>query len=124
MGEANFYYFTCLNHSPNLTDHNDNSQSCEMADFCKDRKATKASGASWDVKTVVKTAPFDARFPYQNQTRHCYQNYLDFHRCINIKGETHEPCCYFYDVYRSLCPNAWAGRWDDQRERGIFPGKI
>uniref|UniRef100_A0A8C4QHK9 Uncharacterized protein n=1 Tax=Eptatretus burgeri TaxID=7764 RepID=A0A8C4QHK9_EPTBU len=23
-----------------------------------------------------KTAPFDARFPNQNQTRNCYQNYL------------------------------------------------
>ncbi|KAG8543654.1 hypothetical protein GDO81_024091 [Engystomops pustulosus] len=28
-----------------------------------------------------KTAPFDARFPNQNQTKHCVQNYLDFHRC-------------------------------------------
>ncbi|PIO11024.1 hypothetical protein AB205_0013940, partial [Aquarana catesbeiana] len=23
-----------------------------------------------------KTAPFDARFPNQNQTKHCFQNYL------------------------------------------------
>ncbi|KAF7709027.1 hypothetical protein HF521_018084 [Silurus meridionalis] len=24
-----------------------------------------------------RTAPFDARFPNQNQTRNCWQNYLD-----------------------------------------------
>ncbi|KAB0394195.1 hypothetical protein E2I00_015261 [Balaenoptera physalus] len=37
-----------------------------------------------DIKTKIKnyqTAPFDSRFPNQNQTRNCWQNYLDFHRC-------------------------------------------
>ncbi|XP_023988311.1 cytochrome c oxidase subunit 6B1 isoform X2 [Physeter macrocephalus] len=32
-----------------------------------------------DVKTKIKnyqTAPFDSRFPNQNQTRNCWQNYL------------------------------------------------
>uniref|UniRef100_A0A670ZH23 Cytochrome c oxidase subunit 6B1 n=1 Tax=Pseudonaja textilis TaxID=8673 RepID=A0A670ZH23_PSETE len=28
-----------------------------------------------------KTAPFDSRFPNQNQTQGCWQNYLDFHPC-------------------------------------------
>nr|KAF6452879.1 hypothetical protein HJG59_008199 [Molossus molossus] len=50
-----------------------------------------ASGASLgvsnmaeDIKTRIKnycTAPFDSCFPNQNQTRNCWQNYLDFHRC-------------------------------------------
>lgn len=32
-----------------------------------------------DIKTKIKnyqTAPFDSRFPNQNQTRNCWQNYL------------------------------------------------
>jgi hypothetical protein len=28
---------------------------------------------------------FDARFPNCNQTRHCWQSYVDFHRCIKLK---------------------------------------
>uniref|UniRef100_A0A9L0RZX4 Cytochrome c oxidase subunit 6B1 n=1 Tax=Equus caballus TaxID=9796 RepID=A0A9L0RZX4_HORSE len=27
------------------------------------------------------TAAFDSHFPNQNQTRNCWQDYLDFHRC-------------------------------------------
>nr|ACI68115.1 Cytochrome c oxidase subunit VIb isoform 1 [Salmo salar]ADM16011.1 Cytochrome c oxidase subunit VIb isoform 1 [Salmo salar] len=33
-----------------------------------------------------RTAPFDARFPNQNQTRNCFYNYLDYHRCQKIPG--------------------------------------
>ena len=32
-----------------------------------------------------QTIPFDPRFPNQNQTRNCWQNYVDFHRCQKIK---------------------------------------
>ncbi|KAL8745928.1 MAG: hypothetical protein Q9190_001989 [Brigantiaea leucoxantha] len=35
---------------------------------------------------------FDARFPNQNQTKHCWQNYVDYHKCINAKGEDFKPC--------------------------------
>lgn len=58
----------------------------------------------------IKTAPFDARFPNTNQTRNCWQNYVDFHRCIKKKGEEHEPCQYFKRVYRSLCPVSWVSK--------------
>ncbi|KAF7570113.1 hypothetical protein PtrM4_101150 [Pyrenophora tritici-repentis] len=27
-------------------------------------------------------------------------------------------------AYRSLCPNGWTSRWDDQRENGNFPVKL
>ena len=38
------------------------------------------------VSTDLKqTIPFDPRFPNQNQTRNCWQNYVDFHRCQKIK---------------------------------------
>ena len=34
---------------------------------------------------LKQTIPFDPRFPNQNQTRNCWQNYVDFHRCQKIK---------------------------------------
>ncbi|CAD5119696.1 DgyrCDS8288 [Dimorphilus gyrociliatus] len=72
----------------------------------------------------IKTAPFDARFPNQNQTKNCWQNYVDYHRCHKIKGEDYEPCEYFKRVYQSLCPNEWTAKWDEQRDNGSFPAKI
>ncbi|KAK2088239.1 Cytochrome c oxidase subunit 6B1 [Saguinus oedipus] len=57
-----------------------------------------------------KTAPFDSRFPNQNQTRNCWQNYLDFHRCekaLNAKGDDVSVCQWYRRVYKSLCPISW-----------------
>ncbi|KAM7381855.1 hypothetical protein PAMA_012624 [Pampus argenteus] len=51
-----------------------------------------------DIKTKLenyRTAPFDARFPNQNQTRNCWSNYLDYHRCqkaLDAKGVDKTPC--------------------------------
>jgi len=70
------------------------------------------------------TAGFDARFPNQNQTKHCWQNYVDYHKCILAKGEDFAPCRQFFLAYRSLCPSAWCERWDDQRENGTFPTRL
>jgi cytochrome c oxidase subunit 6b len=99
---------------------------------------------------LSKLLGFDARFPNQNQsvltelteikfsayktsrTKHCWQNYVDYHKCILAKGEDFAPCrqvCQhastsihanplppkFFLAYRSLCPSAWCERWDDQR---------
>ncbi|KAI9892102.1 MAG: Cytochrome c oxidase subunit 6B [Vezdaea aestivalis] len=64
---------------------------------------------------------FDARFPHQNQTKHCWQNYVDYHKCILAKGEEFKPCRQFWHAYRSLCPSSWTARWDDQRDNGTFP---
>ncbi|XP_060725464.1 cytochrome c oxidase subunit 6B1 [Tachysurus vachellii] len=74
-----------------------------------------------------RTAPFDARFPNQNQTRNCWQNYLDFHRCtkaLEAKGMDTAPCDWYRRVYKSLCPISWIEKWDTQRDDGTFPGKI
>ncbi|NP_001165173.1 cytochrome c oxidase subunit VIb polypeptide 1 (ubiquitous) L homeolog [Xenopus laevis] len=83
-----------------------------------------------DIRTKIenfKTAPFDARFPNQNQTKHCYTNYLDYHRCLKAKdskGQDPYPCEWYRRVYRSMCPLKWVEKWDEQRESGTFPGKI
>ncbi|MCI4374949.1 hypothetical protein PDJAM_G00012280 [Pangasius djambal] len=74
-----------------------------------------------------RTAPFDARFPNQNQTRNCWQNYLDYHRChkaLEAKGVDVAPCDWYKRVYKSLCPISWIEKWDAQRDDGTFPGKI
>ncbi|XP_034030473.1 cytochrome c oxidase subunit 6B1 [Thalassophryne amazonica] len=74
-----------------------------------------------------KTAPFDARFPNTNQTRNCFQNYLDFHRCnkaLSAKGHDVAPCEWYKKVYQSICPLNWVESWDEQRESGTFPGKL
>ncbi|XP_041038279.1 cytochrome c oxidase subunit 6B1-like [Carcharodon carcharias] len=74
-----------------------------------------------------RTAPFDARFPNTNQTRNCYQNYLDFYRCqkaLEVRGKDMSLCNWYQKVYKSLCPLSWVSRWDDQREAGTFAGKI
>uniref|UniRef100_A0A8C6WRN9 Cytochrome c oxidase subunit n=1 Tax=Neogobius melanostomus TaxID=47308 RepID=A0A8C6WRN9_9GOBI len=73
------------------------------------------------------TAPFDARFPNTNQTRNCFQNYLDFHRCnkaLSDKGQDTAPCQWYQKVYKSLCPSGWVNRWDEQLDNGSFAGKI
>ncbi|PWA33356.1 hypothetical protein CCH79_00014161, partial [Gambusia affinis] len=60
-----------------------------------------------------RTAPFDARFPNTNQTRNCYQNYLDYHRCnkvLSAKNQKTTPCEWYRRVYKSLCPIAWVLR--------------
>ncbi|XP_054913779.1 cytochrome c oxidase subunit 6B1 [Poeciliopsis prolifica] len=83
-----------------------------------------------DIKAKLeqyRTAPFDARFPNQNQTRNCWSNYLDYHRCqkaLNAKGVDTTPCEWYRRVYKSLCPMGWVEKWDGQREDGTFPGKI
>ncbi|XP_038676968.1 cytochrome c oxidase subunit 6B1 isoform X1 [Scyliorhinus canicula] len=83
-----------------------------------------------DIQTKLqnyKTAPFDARFPNQNQTRNCFQNYLDFHRCnktLTAKGADTVPCEWYRRVFTSLCPTSWISKWNDQLEAGTFPGKI
>merc|ERR1712183_442252 len=68
-----------------------------------------------------KTAPFDARFPNQNQTKSCFANFLDYQKCVKVKGEEFVPCQYFYKTYKSLCPIAWVDKWNDQIEEGTFP---
>jgi len=67
---------------------------------------------------------FDPRFPNQNQTRACWQNYVDYYRCVNKKGEDYEPCQYFYRHFKVNCPFAWVEKWDMQRDEGTFPIKL
>ncbi|XP_043479465.1 cytochrome c oxidase subunit 6B1-like [Leptopilina heterotoma] len=73
--------------------------------------------------TYRTTAP-DKRFPNQNQTRHCYQHYVDFHRCEKVKGKGNALCKKFKRDYIIMCPNSWVERFDTQIAENRFPGKI
>ncbi|KAI5961087.1 COX12 [Candida margitis] len=68
-----------------------------------------------------ETPQFDPRFPTQNQSKHCAQSYIDYHKCVNVKGEDFEPCQLFFKTFTSLCPLDWVEKWDDQRAAGKFP---
>uniref|UniRef100_A0A8C0ZVP0 Cytochrome c oxidase subunit 6B2 n=1 Tax=Castor canadensis TaxID=51338 RepID=A0A8C0ZVP0_CASCN len=68
------------------------------------------------------TPPFDPRFPNQNQTRNCYQNFLDYHRCLksmNRRGKSTQPCECSIGTSRSGMGLSRA-RYDG--ERGFFGG--
>uniref|UniRef100_A0A670J396 Cytochrome c oxidase subunit 6B1 n=1 Tax=Podarcis muralis TaxID=64176 RepID=A0A670J396_PODMU len=56
------------------------------------------------------TAPFDPRFPNTNQTKNCYQNYLDYYRCVKTvkaNGKDIKVCEWYHRVFKSLCPVSW-----------------
>ncbi|KAG0479904.1 hypothetical protein HPP92_010762 [Vanilla planifolia] len=78
-------------------------------------------------KIELKTAPADFRFPTTNQSRHCFTRYIEYHRCIAAKGDNSDgsaDCEKFSRYYRSLCPEEWVERWNEQRENGTFPGPL
>ena len=91
------------------------------------------------------TAKFDARFPNTNQTRNCWTNFRDYHKCLKIRGEGDDACIWFKRNYKCLCPVSWVScllisppysvytqllfpaqveQWEEQVENGTFPGKL
>lgn len=67
----------------------------------------------------LSTAPTDSRFPNINQTRNCWQNYVDWLKCERIRGEDDEVCKRFKRIFRILCPSSWVERWEQAREEGV-----
>ncbi|OIV92804.1 hypothetical protein TanjilG_00938 [Lupinus angustifolius] len=56
--------------------------------------------------------------------QHCYVKYVEYHRCINQKGEK-APECNKLDTYvKSSCPTQWIAEWDRERLDGKFPEAI
>ncbi|KAI8321998.1 cytochrome c oxidase, subunit VIb [Martensiomyces pterosporus] len=69
----------------------------------------------------LDTPKFDARFPNVNQTKRCWQNYFDYTKCVELKGEEYAPCKQFFKAYNALCPNEWIEKWDGLKEEGTLP---
>ncbi|KAG3287592.1 COX6B1 [Ictidomys tridecemlineatus] len=71
----------------------------------------------------MKTAPSDSRFPNQNQTRNCWQNYVDFQGCqkaMTAKGGDVSICEWYRRVHKSLCPISWVSTWNDRQAEGYI----
>ncbi|XVF13529.1 hypothetical protein REPUB_Repub08aG0215500 [Reevesia pubescens] len=49
------------------------------------------------------------------QTQHCYESYVEYHKCIKEKGKNAPQCDKLARHYKSLCPNEWIERWDEAR---------
>ncbi|RUS28197.1 cytochrome c oxidase, subunit VIb [Jimgerdemannia flammicorona] len=60
----------------------------------------------------------------RRSTKHCWQNYIDYHKCIQARGDDFPACKQFWRAYHSLCPNEWISKWDTQREEGINPSNF
>lgn len=75
-------------------------------------------------KMAANFVPYDPRFPNQNQTRNCQQNYIDYHRCLNKKNGDEVYCAWYKNAYKQLCPPEWYEKWDEQREEGTFPVRL
>ena len=73
-------------------------------------------------------------------TSNTQQNYVDYHKCVNAKGEDFEPCTQFKKAFRALCPSTslslyhlfglslisdgWIATWDEQVDNGLFPASL
>ena len=64
-------------------------------------------------KITIRTPGFDARFPNTNQAKNCWQNYVDYYRCVEAKGDDFEPCKQFKSSFLSLCPTKWVSCYID-----------
>lgn len=73
-------------------------------------------------RTEVNTVKYNPHFPNQNQTKHCWVSYVTFKKCEKVEGEGAEQCREFAKAYRSLCPEQWVEKWEDQLDKGTFAG--
>ncbi|KAK8640037.1 hypothetical protein V6N13_138402 [Hibiscus sabdariffa] len=53
--------------------------------------------------------------------RHCYESYVEYHKCIKEEGKDAPQCDKFARHFRSLCTDEWIERWDEARATGTFP---
>jgi cytochrome c oxidase subunit 6b len=78
--------------------------------------------------SILTTAPNDPRFPNTNQTRACWQYYVDAHKCALAKAEVggveHPGCKKLTRLARIMCPASWIEKWDEALEQGINPSSI
>nr|CAB3447203.1 unnamed protein product [Digitaria exilis] len=71
------------------------------ADDARSPAAVSSPRRATMAEIEIKTAPADFRFPTTNQTRHCFTRYVEYHRCVNVKGDDTSDCEKFAKYYRS-----------------------
>ncbi|CAA7395139.1 unnamed protein product [Spirodela intermedia] len=107
-----------------VTEQSDETPAAEETTEATEPESLEEEASEETPVVKLETAPADFRFPTTNQTRHCFTRYIEYHRCINAKGEGAPECDKFAKYYRSLCPSEWVERWNEQRENGTFPGPL
>ncbi|XP_055912040.1 uncharacterized protein LOC129946044 [Eupeodes corollae] len=76
------------------------------------------------VEIKLETVQKDPRYKSQNQTRYCYESYVDYYRCQKEHADDKDQCNSFKKAFTVMCPNDWISKWDDQRAAGTFAGRI
>lgn len=88
-----------------------------------DRKLNRKQ-VGYSSRSPLWAAPTDARYPQIKMGRHCYDYYVDYYRCKTLLGEDHEPCKFFLNSFKDVCPSQWIETFDEWRENGVFPAKF
>ncbi|VVA93345.1 unnamed protein product [Arabis nemorensis] len=66
----------------------------------------------------------DKGFPVTSETRHCFNRYMQYHKCVEKKGSDANDCNNLRDYVRSLCPEELVEKWEEQRKLGTLPSSI
>ncbi|KAJ4881390.1 putative cytochrome c oxidase subunit 6b-like [Raphanus sativus] len=66
----------------------------------------------------------DELFPVTNETRHCFNRYMQYHRCLEGKGKDTNDCNSLRDYVRTMCPETLVEKWEEQRKSGTLPSSI
>lgn len=78
----------------------------------------------------MRTTPPDARFPNVNQTRACWQNYIDYWKCVRLTSPSRSFddeegaaawCKGFWRAAQITCFSSTIERWEQARQDGISP---
>ncbi|KFK45002.1 hypothetical protein AALP_AA1G331400 [Arabis alpina] len=59
-----------------------------------------------------------------NETRHCFNRYMQYNKCIEKKGSDANDCNNLRDYVRSLCPEELVEKWEEQRRLGTLPSRF
>ena len=61
----------------------------------------------------------DARFPQTRKQRMCFHYYVDYYRCKELLGEDYNPCNYFSNVYKEVCPKPWVSHCNPDLDSNV-----
>ncbi|XP_010478694.1 PREDICTED: putative cytochrome c oxidase subunit 6b-like [Camelina sativa] len=71
-----------------------------------------------------KDSEADERSPVTNETRHCFNRYMQYHKCIEKNGRDANDCNNLRDYVRSMCPEELVEKWEKQRKSGTLPSSV
>ncbi|CAH2035006.1 unnamed protein product [Thlaspi arvense] len=66
----------------------------------------------------------DEEFQVTSETRHCFNRFKQYHKCIEDKGRDTNDCNSLRDYVRSMCPENLVEKWEEQRKSGTLPSSV